>query len=403
MNVLLSAYACVPNAGSEPGNGWNWATHLAQRGMQVTVLTRSDNRTQIESYVASHAQTNFSFAYVNVPGSLGRPTTGLHYALWHWLAVDVARKLHLAARFDIVHHVTYTSIHVPTQLWRLGIPTVFGPVGGGQTTPPAMLTYFGSSARKEKFRTLITRALAHSPLHRRWMQKMTVVFAANTDTLLLIRRLGRPDVQLQFDNGIADDYLLEAPRKFAAKSGPTRLLWVGRMLPRKALPMALDALARTRHDTTLTIVGNGLDAEVVHGMIAERGLNDRVIWAGRRLTMEEVRAAYMDHDALLFTSVRETSGVQLLEAMASGLPIICLDLHGAHDFVPDSAGFKIAVTTPESVIKNLAEAIDQFSELGSNEKDVMALASWHFARDNTWQMRAQAAQSLYEQILIKQP
>jgi hypothetical protein len=39
MNVLLSAYACMPGWGSEPGNGWNWAMHLSERGMNVTVLT----------------------------------------------------------------------------------------------------------------------------------------------------------------------------------------------------------------------------------------------------------------------------------------------------------------------------------------------------------------------------
>jgi glycosyltransferase involved in cell wall biosynthesis len=371
--------------------------------MQVTVLTRADNQPQIESYLTWNAQANLTFAYVNVPSSIARPTTGLHYALWHWRAVDVATKLHRAAKFDVIHHITYTSIHVPTQLWRLGVPTIFGPVGGGQTTPPAMLTYFGSSARKEKLRTLVTRALLLSPLHRRWLKKMSVVFAANSDTLMLIQKLGRSDVRLQFDNGIASDYLLDEPREFTPREGPTRLLWVGRMLPRKALPMALDALARTRRDATLTIVGNGLDAEVVQNMIAERGLSDRVNWAGRRLTMEEVRAAYIEHDALLFTSVRETSGVQLLEAMALGLPIICLDLHGAHDVVPDAAGFKIAVTTPLEVIEGLAKAIDRFYEMNCGEKDAMALASWRFARNNTWPMRAEAAERVYEEVLAKHP
>src|SRR5450756_1584249 len=121
------------------------------------------------------------------------------------------------------------------------------------------------------------------------------------------------------------------------------------MLPRKALPLALDALAQVTYPTTLTIVGSGLPETTVKAMISERGLDGRVFWAGRRLTMDEVRNAYQEHDAMLFTSVRETCGVQLLEAMAVGLPIITLDLHGASNLVPDHGGIKVPVTTTAEV------------------------------------------------------
>ena len=402
MNVLLSAYACMPNSGSEPGNGWNWAKHLAERGINVTVLTRGEGRDEIEAYRRDHPNANVTFGYVTVPTKLFKPGTGMHYALWQMFAVGVARSLNRQRRFDLVHHVTYTSIHVPTQLWRLGIPTVFGPVGGGQTAPASMLGYFGSSRRAEERRTLLTKALPYSPLHRRWLGKMSAVLAANEDTLRLIKKMGRSEVGLQFDNGVGTDYLAEGPRSFKADAGAVRLIWVGRILPRKALPMALDALAKVRHDWMLTIVGNGLAEATVRQMIAERGLKDRVHWAGRRLTWEEVRAAYLEHDLLLFTSLRETSGVQLLEAMALGLPVITLDLHGARDVVPEEAGIKVPVTTPAEVVCGLAAAIDRFASLSVDEKNAMSRASWEFARTNTWTSRAAAAELLYAELAGRQ-
>ncbi|WP_433964842.1 glycosyltransferase family 4 protein [Tunturiibacter gelidiferens] len=215
---------------------------------------------------------------------------------------------------------------------------------------------------------MLTKALPYSPLHRRWIGKMSTVLAANEDTLRLIKKMGRSDVRLQFDNGVGTDYLAKGPRRFKPDAGAVRLVWVGRILPRKALPMALDALAKVRHDWMLTIVGNGLAETTVRQMIAERGLSERVHWAGRRLTWEEVRAAYLEHDALLFTSLRETSGVQLLEAMALGLPVITLDLHGARDVVPEEAGIKVPVTTPAEVVCGLAAAIDRFASLSVDKK-----------------------------------
>ena len=92
LNVLLSAYACLPNAGTEPGNGWNWAVELSKRGIRVHVLTVTEGREPIEAHLADHAQPLISFSYVPVPGRF-RHTTGVHYAVWQWRAVDVARRL----------------------------------------------------------------------------------------------------------------------------------------------------------------------------------------------------------------------------------------------------------------------------------------------------------------------
>jgi glycosyltransferase involved in cell wall biosynthesis len=403
MNVLLSAYACVPNSGSEPGNGWNWATHLAERGINVTALTRVENREEIEAYLLGHPKTNVTFEYVTVPTRLFKPCTKMHYALWQGFAVKVAKTLHHKRAFDVVHHVTYNSIHVPTQLWRLGVPTVFGPVGGGQTAPPSMLRYLGSSRGSEERRTLLTRALRYSPLHRRWLSKMSAILASNTDTLALVREMGRSDVTLAFDVGVPKESLASEPRTFPAEGSPVRILWVARMLPRKALPLALDALAQVRHPSTLTIVGSGLKEETVTRMIAERGLTDRVYWSGQRLPLAEVQATYLEHDALLFTSVRDTSGVQLLEAMAAGLPVITLDLHGAADIVSEDTGIKVPISTPDEVIRALAAAVDRFAAMSTERKIAMSIACREFARANTWTCRAADAETLYLELVGAKP
>ena len=48
LRILLSAYACEPDRGSEPGVGWNWVRHLA-REHEVWVITRSNNRGIIDA------------------------------------------------------------------------------------------------------------------------------------------------------------------------------------------------------------------------------------------------------------------------------------------------------------------------------------------------------------------
>jgi glycosyltransferase involved in cell wall biosynthesis len=407
MRLLLSAYACRPNAGSEPGFGWNWATHLAARGIEVHVLVAKRNQEPIEAGLRLNPIPNLHFSYVSVPYEWAKKNEAVHYAFWQAAALKAARELSSKFEFQIAHHVTYGSVHVPSQLWRLGIPLVFGPVGGGQTAPISMLTYFGAQSSRERLRSSFTAALKFSPLHRQWLQKMSFILAANRDTLNLVQSLGCNNASLMCDTAIPADYFAAAPRNFEKRndaekrSGTLKLLWVGRMLTRKALPLALDALKEVGGDVSLTIAGDGMDPRAVHQMIRDRRLEQRVFWKGSRLTFDELRSAYAQHDAMLFTSLRDSFGSQLLEALAMGLPIITLDLHGAHDHVPAAASIKVQVGNPAETVRNLANAIEEYASLPLLRRNEMSLRGWNFARNLSWSARVEFVERLYQEVLSR--
>jgi hypothetical protein len=134
--ILLSAYACEPDRGSEPGVGWSWAVELLRLGHQVWVLTRTDNRTAIERKLG----LNLNFIYYDLPRWMQLCRTGaagkhLYYVLWQWCAARYLRKLFPALPFDAVQHVTYVSVRYPSFMGSLGIPFYFGPVSGGERVP----------------------------------------------------------------------------------------------------------------------------------------------------------------------------------------------------------------------------------------------------------------------------
>ena len=128
--------------------------------------------------------------------------------------LQAARELARKFEFQLAHHVTYASLHVPTQLWRLGIPVVFGPVGGGQTAPGSMLSYFGAEKVKEQLRSSITKALRFSPFHRQWLRRMRFIFAANRDTLNIAQTLGCKNASLMCDTAMRTEYFAERSRNF---------------------------------------------------------------------------------------------------------------------------------------------------------------------------------------------
>ena len=63
------------------------------------------------------------------------------YGRWQDAALRLVEAQ--AQQYDVVHHVTYGGLHLGSPLWRLPIPLVYGPIGGGQTAPASYWRYFG--------------------------------------------------------------------------------------------------------------------------------------------------------------------------------------------------------------------------------------------------------------------
>src|SRR5215216_641996 len=145
MKILLSAFSCDPSGGSEDGNGWNWAYELARAGHQVWVITTPVGRRGIQDFLLLAPMPSLKVIYIEPPsipmwfGSLR--AVALSFG-WQWEALNIAKELESQVRFDVVHHVTWASLHVGSKLWHLGKPFVFGPVGGGQIADVKFHRYF---------------------------------------------------------------------------------------------------------------------------------------------------------------------------------------------------------------------------------------------------------------------
>ena len=150
LKILMSAYACEPSKGSEPGVGWRWALETARLGHEVWTVTRENNRAGIEAGLAplgAALASRLHFVYYDLPPRLrtwkrGGRGVHLYYFLWQWGAYRRARQLHRRQRFDAVHHITFGVTRQPSFMGRLGIPFVLGPLGGAERAPLALRRHF---------------------------------------------------------------------------------------------------------------------------------------------------------------------------------------------------------------------------------------------------------------------
>jgi glycosyltransferase involved in cell wall biosynthesis len=228
-------------------------------------------------------------------------------------------------------------------------------------------------------------------------RRAALVFSTNHDTSRILRVAGAKDVHLELDSGIAPEYIPATPPKREA-SPTTSLLWVGRLEHRKALPLALEAMAQLGDlPLRLWVAGDGPQRAEWERRASELKLDGRVQFLGH-VDHRQMAALYGRADIFLFTSLRDSFGTQLLEAMGQGLPIITLNHQGAGTFIPDDAAIKVPVLDPAETVRGIAEAICKL--MGSEAlRQSTGKAGWDFARKQTWDQRAARMVRYYETIL----
>jgi glycosyltransferase involved in cell wall biosynthesis len=402
-NVLIVGHACCPFMGSEPGVTWNWATHLSAIH-KVTVLTHPQFREQVEDYLQRNPNPNLCIRYVSLPRAIDPwvPTRsesgiGLHYLLWQYQALRDAKRLHAERKFDVVHHVSWTTVSAVPVLWKLPIPFIWGPVGGAITAPIKFGQYFAKAWPKELVRTMRIRSLPFFPGLRRAVKHTAVMFGTNNETLDFLRRAGGRDVRYLLDVGLTareSHCLPAAPRD----SRVLRLLWAGRLEPRKALPLALDALAAVGDDVQmhLTVAGDGPLRGEWEAKVASLGLQDRVSFLGK-VPATDMPGLFAQSDAFLFTSLRDGFGSVVLEAMAHGLPVVTLNHQGVGAALPEGSAIKIAVTNPQDTMARLATSLRRLAS--KKERDILSAAGRSFAMAQNWPERARIMSNCYEECI----
>jgi len=407
LRVLMSAYSCEPGKGSAPEVGWQWALQMA-RFHDVTVLTRANNRPSIEPVVEElrEKQPVPSFVYHDCRHPFLVPkrrfkAVKLYYMLWQQSAHAVIRRLHLAQRFELMHHSTFAAFRYPIAITGHGVPSVGGPVGGAESVPAAFLPWdHPPSLVPEVLRNLSNAWQRRFPVSlRRRARLSTVVLASPPEMQQVFARLGiRAGIMPTIGLNLAE--LPFHPR--AIGDGPLRILFVGNLISLKGIDLALEALARSGVKATFTLIGSGNYLDTARRLAGRLGLAERVLFRGR-MPRVEVLKTYRDYDVFLFPSLHDTGGYALIEAMSNELPAICLDCGGPAVAVREGCGVKVPLGTRQTVIKGLADAIRFYDQDRSRLLAHGRAARQSVLRHYDWQRKASEMDAVYRAATARRP
>ena len=371
MKLLISAYACAPNFGSDHAVGWNWVTEAHRLGHEIWAFVSPAHRHSIAA--ACHENSGLAgihWVFPEVPRwplSEGvEPNWERTYnLLWQYKAIGHARELQRQIKFDAIHHLTWAGIRAPTFLGSLGAPLIIGPVGGGETSPQSLRDKLGARGRMlEWIRDISNATITLNPVMRKGFRDAAAIFVSTRDTQKLFKGSLHQKTVVFSQLGLTK----LPPVQQRQWSRPPKFLYAGRLLYWKGVHIALRAFAELTNagiDARFTIVGDGPERSRLEQEAAALALRNRVEFLPR-LPQLKLFDLYDTHDLLLFPSLHDSGGFVVLEALSHGLPVVCLDLGGPNDIVTANSGVVVSTNdsgqNTEQLAISMAAAISQLLE-----------------------------------------
>lgn len=371
LKVLVCAYSCLFESGvrfigGEAVLGWNVVQQLG-RFHQIWVLTHSQNRQGIEEELRRMPLSNVGFYYIDLPGWLSflqRFQGGIQiYAyLWQLKAYFVARRLHRRFQFDVFHHVTYANDWMANFIGALlPVPYIRGPGGGAHRTPKAFLREYSLRGRLwERLRAAGQWLFRHDPFFILSQRRARVILVCNPEALKAIPRKWQHKAFLFPVNGISSrDLSLNEPSE--RDDEKFRILSAGKLLRLKGFALAIQAFkgfAERCPEAEFIIIGDGPELLRLKALVEKLGLQPQVQFEGW-LPREELLIRMQSCDVFLFPSLRDGGGAVVVEAMASGKPVICLDIGGPGLHVVEECGIKVTPRSPEQAVADMTRALER--------------------------------------------
>ena len=173
-----------------------------------------------------------------------------------------------------------------------------------------------------------------------------------------------------------------------------RLLTVGRLSVTKRIEMLIDAVEILHNEDCklhLTVVGGGKMEQQLRGVVSGKGLGNVIDIAGR-IEAENMPQVYRENDIFISATMQEGMSNAMLEAMASGLPIVTTRCEGVQELITDN-GVIVERANAEEIVRAIRSLADN-----PQARREMAVAARSRAEQYTWSRTAEEYLVLYERL-----
>jgi len=370
MRVLFIAYGYKRQGKSESLTAYHLAHTIRDYGHTIKVLTGSP----IEAPEGTQLETRFWLT-----SSEGARKLKLDYFEFIARAYLLARRLR--GSYDLIHHISPISLRYPNPLGNLGVPFIWGPVGGSIDYPPGFETISKREPFAQRLRRFDRVRLSLDPMMLNTMKQATrIITTTNAARNVLPERYRSKSVVIP--EGIA----LKSPPTDATTTTDDYIFCSARLVTYKAVDLLVRAYAQCQpKETMLWISGIGPEREHLETLIKDLNLQQRIKLVGKIIRSENMRLM-AGARFCVFPALHEAFGQVNLEAMMVGKPVIVTDWGGPADIVEDGVtGFKVLGRNPDEHVELLAQRMSHLLRDPSLCRTMGKQAREHVLRAYSWE------------------
>ena len=365
-SIVVVAYECGPQRGSESGAGFNLVQALSER-YRCTVLVGDADADSLRAWADEHPERDLVVRHVK-ESSLGRRlyaghhyTQFMSYLLWQRRVRSVLEQECRSGSHRAAWHATYSPFWLPTPLrFVRTIPTIWGPLTGADRTPRPLRGLLGRKGRiRDTIDQLATSVFVWLPSTRashRLVDWVLVSLPTPMSTRL------RPHDQESF---IQCSLVNEAPRP---DSGVVEdcVYFTSPLRTQKGPLLAIRAAAKSENSRLVVCAPphGPLEAEA-KALVRELGVEERVTFLDN-VPRDEMLNRISQSKGIVHTAVADSASMALAEALALGVPVVALDVPGSASLLksaPPEFARLVDVRSVAQVIDDLATEISSLCAL----------------------------------------
>lgn len=413
MKVLLLAYHVSPYRGSECSVAWNHITNMAKYH-ELTVLYGSSgdhlgDDDDMTLFKKKCTLNNVTWVRVE-PSNLAKLLNTLNrknvlsysfylaYKVWHKNVFDFVSKNIDLDDFDLVHYLTPIGYREPGYLWKLGLPYIWGAIGGANNPDYRLVKALPLLGRiKYLFRVIVNSyQLRFSTRLKQALLNTDQLITATSENQKAFKYYHNKDSIYIPENGTTGSYI---KGKSTVIGDKVNLIWIGSLDHGKCLKLLIDSFHYIKDPEcfSVDIFGGGPLFNYLKKLVVDKGLGDVFTFHGV-VSRDDVLNSLRNANLNVITSISEGNPTTIWESMQNGVPTLTIDHCGMRDTIKNNSGIKIPIDNYEVMAQSIAKELDKVA----NDPDILkGLSNGLVAefRNYHWDNRVHFFNELYSRIV----
>jgi glycosyltransferase involved in cell wall biosynthesis len=328
------------------------STYLADRGNEVYVITVGRSNLPKVEQPRPHL-TIYRTGYADIRSQRLRP-------YWSFASYTLAT---LVESVRLIRDKDIQVLHGHTIQWG-GLQCI---LASRITGKPCILTVHGSGLDRYQSRKI--------PMHIRFLRWAKLIICQKTSAINKLLSWGLPEDKMTLlTEGFVDTRKFRPAKSRPRRNGPI-VTFVGRLIPFKGPQLLVEAIPHILSKcprTFFQFVGDGELREPLDARTRSLGIDANVKFLGFRRDVNEIM-----RDSNVSTSLspyENYTDFALLEAMATGVPVVATDVGETRTIVKDGETGLLAECTPEDIARKIVEVLTNKQlayKLSKNERDLV--------------------------------